>query len=63
MTVDASRLLIFCRAIEETADAGLTLFSKEDLISTASALEDLRKQVDRALLRLSSLISDPVSGV
>jgi hypothetical protein len=55
MSVDPNRLLIFCRAVEETADAGLMLFGRQDLLATIENLESLKRDVERALLRLTSL--------
>ena len=55
MSIDANRLLTFCRAIEETSDAGLMLFDRQDLLATVKELEALKRDVDRALLRLSLL--------
>jgi len=55
MSVDPSRLLTFCRAVEETADAGLMLFDRQDLLATIENLEALKQDVERAILRLASL--------
>ena len=60
MRVDPSMLLTFCRVVEETADSGLELFTKADLVQTAAALEDLKDEIDRKLARLSSLMSQPI---
>jgi hypothetical protein len=60
MLVDPSTLLTFCRAVEDTADAGLVLFTREDLLRAAEALEALKEEVDRALVRLSSLVAPTV---
>jgi hypothetical protein len=46
VTVDANRLLTFCRAVEETSDAGLVLFCRGDLTATAEVLEALKKDVE-----------------
>ena len=45
------------RAVEETSKAGLQLYSREDLLATADALETLKKDVERALLRIGQLTS------
>ena len=55
MSVDPNTLLTFCRAVEDTADAGLMMFDRQDLLATIEELEVLKADVDRALLRLSSL--------
>ena len=55
MPVDPNRLLTFCRAVEETADAGLMLFDRQDLLATIENLEVLKHDVERAILRLASL--------
>lgn len=60
MAVDANRLLTFCRVVEETSDAGLVLFSRDDLIATAEELEALKKDVERALMRLAQLTASEV---
>ena len=60
MGIDADRLLTFCRAVEETSDAGLVLFSRDDLITAAEELEALKKDVERALLRLAQLTASKV---
>jgi len=53
--IDANRLLTFCRAVEETSDAGLVLFSRDDLTAAAEELVALKKDVERALMRLAQL--------
>jgi hypothetical protein len=53
MSVDPNRLLTFCRAVEEGADAGLMLFGRDELLATIEELEALKRDVDRALLQLS----------
>ena len=50
-----NRLLTFCRAIEETSDAGLMLFDRQDLRATIQQLEAVKKDVERVLLGLSLL--------
>ena len=55
MSVDPNRLLTFCRAVEETADAGLMLFDRQDLLATIENLEALKQDVERAIFRLASL--------
>jgi hypothetical protein len=60
VTVDANRLLTFCRAVEETSDAGLLLFSRDDLIATTEELEALKIDVERALMRLAQLTASEV---
>jgi hypothetical protein len=55
MSVDPSRLLTFCRAVEETAEAGLLLFDRQDLLATIQELEALRADVERAIVQLASL--------
>ena len=55
MSVDPNRLLTFCRAVEGTADAGLMLFDRQDLLATIENLEALKQDVERAILRLASL--------
>ena len=60
MGIDANRLLTFCRAVEETSDAGLALFSRNDLIAAAEELVALKKDVERALLRLAQLTGSKV---
>jgi len=62
MSVDANRLLIFCRAIEETSDAGFMLFDRQDLLATMQELEALKKDVERALVRLSLLTTAKVGN-
>jgi hypothetical protein len=58
--IDANRLLTFCRAVEETSDAGLALFSRDDLITAAEGLVALKKDVERALTRLAQLTASKV---
>ena len=55
MTIDANRLLVFCRAIEVTSDAGLMLFDESDILDTLAKLETLKEEVERTMFRLASL--------
>ena len=43
------------RAVEATADAGLVLFDRQDLLATIENLEALKQDVERAIFRLASL--------
>jgi hypothetical protein len=55
VTIDANRLLVFCRAVEVTSDAGLMLFDESDILETLAKLETLKEEVERAMFRLASL--------
>ena len=57
MDADPIELFKFCRAVEETAKAGLQLYSREDLLATGEALEALKEDVERALSRIGQLTS------
>jgi hypothetical protein len=55
MPSDPAKLLAFCSAIAETSEDELAVLDRDELIATASTLEDLRRTIDKALLRLSFL--------
>lgn len=55
MYVDPSALLAFCRAVEETANAGLELFDREDLLAAIEQLKALQAEVERTKLKLFNL--------
>lgn len=55
LPVDPNTLLTFCRAVEETTNAGLQLYSREDLLAAKEALKALRTEVELAQVRLDQL--------
>ena len=57
MPVDPNTLLRFCRAVEETTEAGLQLYCREDLVAAKDALKVLKSDVEQALQRIGQLTS------
>ena len=53
MPTDPIRLLQFCQEIAETPHDKLRELDRETLVGVRASLLELRRQVDRALLRLS----------
>lgn len=53
MPTDAIRLLKFCQEIEETPHDKLREIDRETLLGIRPSLLELKRQVDRTLLRLS----------
>jgi len=52
MPADPSRLLSFCRAIEESSDNGLLALDREGLLAVHKALTTVKAEIERTLLRL-----------
>lgn len=53
MPTDPIRLLKFCQEIQETPHDKLRELDRETLLGIKASLQDLKRQVDRTLLRLS----------
>lgn len=53
MPADPIRLLKFCQEIEETPHDKLREMDRETLLGLKASLLELKRQVDRTLLRLS----------
>lgn len=53
MPADPTRLLKFCQEIEVTPHNMLREMDREMLLGVRASLQDLKRQVDRTLLRLS----------
>jgi hypothetical protein len=52
MPADPLRILKLCQEIEETTQGRLREMDKETLLGIRKALQELKRQVDRTLLRL-----------
>ena len=53
MPTDPLRLLKFCQEIEETPHDRLREMDRETLLGIKASLQDVKRQLERTLLRLS----------
>jgi hypothetical protein len=51
MPADPSRLLRFCRAIEEASDGGLQMLDRDSLLAVHKLLTAVKEEIERTLLR------------